>query len=64
MFDVAQILAKMRNLYAKLGFTIRVVMMDMDLKNIKDKDGTGFLDINATTSQKNMLEKQSEVSNC
>ena len=44
------------NLYARGGFTVRTIMMDMEFKKVKDEKGMESIDVNTTTAREHVVE--------
>ena len=44
------------NLYARGGFTVRTIMMDMKFKKVKDQKGMELVDINTTAAREHVGE--------
>ena len=49
-------LKRVINLYARGGFTVRTIMMDVEFEKVKDKKGMELVDVNTTAARKHVGE--------
>ena len=49
-------LKKIINLYARGGFTVRTIMMDMEFEKVKDQQGMDLVDVNTTAAREHVGE--------
>ena len=47
---------KIIDIYARGGFTVRNIMMDMEFEKIKDEKGIELIDVNATAAREHVGE--------
>ena len=54
--QLAHSLRRIVNLYARGGYRVRTIMMDMEFEKVKDQEGMELVDVNTTAARENVGE--------
>ena len=54
--QLARSLSRITNLYARGGFCVRTIMMDMDFEKVIEQEGIELLDINTTATREHVCK--------
>ena len=54
--QLARSLRRIMNLYARGGFCVRTIMMDMEFEKVKDQEGMELVDVNTTAAREHLGE--------
>ena len=60
--QLARSLKRINNVYARGGFRVRTIMMDMEFEKVKEQEGMELVDVNTTAAREHVGEIERGIS--